>query len=85
MQSISKRVFTHEYRAEAVKLVTEQGMGVKEAAKILAIGQDLFALGTGCACGDADERGRASPAAGDGFTGQDESFEEGAGGCLRGA
>ena len=37
MQSISKRVFTHEYRAEAVKLVTEQGMGVTEAAKKLAL------------------------------------------------
>lgn len=37
MQSISKRVFTHEYRAEAVKLVTEQGMGITDAAKKLAL------------------------------------------------
>ena len=37
MPSTSKRVFTHEYRAEAVKLVTEQSMGVTEAAKILAL------------------------------------------------
>lgn len=37
MQSMSKRVFSHEYRAEAVKLVTEQGMGVTEAAKKLAL------------------------------------------------
>jgi transposase len=37
MQSTSKRAFTHEYRAEAVKLVTVQGMGVTEAAKKLAL------------------------------------------------
>ena len=28
MQWTSKRMFTPKYRAEAVKLVTEQGMGV---------------------------------------------------------
>ena len=33
MQTITKRVSTHEYRAEAVKLVIEQGMGATEAAK----------------------------------------------------
>ena len=37
MQTITKRVFTHEYRAEAVKLVIEQGMGVTEASKKLAL------------------------------------------------
>ena len=37
MQSISKRLFTHEYRAEAVRLVTAQGMGITDAAKKLAL------------------------------------------------
>jgi transposase-like protein len=37
IQATPKRVFTHAYRAEAVKLVTEQGMGVTEAAKNLAL------------------------------------------------
>ena len=32
MESTLKRVFTHEYQADAVKLVTEQGMRVKDAA-----------------------------------------------------
>lgn len=37
MSTIPRRVFTHEYRAEAVKLVTEQAMGVTPAAKKLGL------------------------------------------------
>ena len=48
MQSIPKRVFTHEYRAEAVKLVTEQGMGVTKAAKKLTLSAKTY-LRWGCA------------------------------------
>ena len=42
MQSISKRMFTHEYRAEAVKLVAEQDMGSTDAAKQLALSVAVF-------------------------------------------
>lgn len=37
MQSVPKRVFTHEYRAEAVKLVFAEGLGVSEAARKLGM------------------------------------------------
>lgn len=37
MQSVPKRVFTHEYRAEAVKLVISEGMGVTAAARKLGL------------------------------------------------
>jgi transposase len=35
--TIPKRVFTHEYRAEAVKLVTEQAMEISKAANKLGL------------------------------------------------
>jgi transposase len=37
MSTIPKRVFTPEYRAEAVKLVTEQGLGPTQAANKLGL------------------------------------------------
>ena len=37
MSSIPKRVFTSEYRTEAVKLVTESNMGVSAAAEKLGM------------------------------------------------
>ena len=37
MQSVPKRVFTHEYRAEAVKLVLAEGLGATEAARKLGL------------------------------------------------
>jgi transposase len=37
MSSIPKRVFTSEYRTEAVKLVTESKMGVSAAAEKLGL------------------------------------------------
>ena len=37
MSSIPKRVFTSEYRAEAVKLVTEGKLGVSAAAGKLGV------------------------------------------------
>ena len=37
MQSVPKRVFTHEYRAEAVKLVLAEGLGVTQAARKLGL------------------------------------------------
>lgn len=37
MQTITKRMFAYEYRAEAVKLVIKQGMGATEAAKKRAL------------------------------------------------
>ena len=37
MQKMPRRVFTREYRIEAVKLVTDQGMDVKEAAEKLGV------------------------------------------------
>jgi len=37
MSNIPKRVFTHEYRAEAVKLVINEGMIVAQAARKLGL------------------------------------------------
>jgi transposase len=37
MSTIPKRVFTLEYRAEAIKLVTQQAIGVSEAANKLGL------------------------------------------------
>jgi transposase-like protein len=37
MQSVPKRVFTHEYRAEAVKLVLAEGLAVTQAARKLGL------------------------------------------------
>ena len=37
MQSVPKRVFTHEYRAEVVKLVLAEGVGVTTAARQLGL------------------------------------------------
>ena len=37
MQSVPKRVFTHEHRAEAVKLVFSEAMGVTAAARKLGL------------------------------------------------
>lgn len=37
MQFAPKRVFTHEYRAEAVKLVLAEGLGVTPAARKIAL------------------------------------------------
>lgn len=37
MQKIARRVYTREYRVEAVKLVTDQGMDVKVAAEKLGV------------------------------------------------
>ena len=37
-----RRTYTHEFKAEAVKLVTEQGRSIAEAAKSLGLGEDLL-------------------------------------------
>ena len=37
MQTVPKRVFTHEYRAEAVKLVLAEGLGVTQVARKLGL------------------------------------------------
>ena len=37
MQTVPKRMFTHEYRAEAVKLVLAEGLGVTVAARKLGL------------------------------------------------
>jgi transposase len=37
-----RRVFTREFKLEAVKLVTEKGYSVTEAARSLSIGQTLL-------------------------------------------
>ena len=37
METVPKRVFTHEYRAEAVKRVLAEGLGVSEAARKLGL------------------------------------------------
>ena len=37
MQTVPKRVFTHEYRAEAVKRVLAEGLGVTQAARKLGL------------------------------------------------
>lgn len=43
MSGTPKRQFTHEYRAEAVKLVTEQGMKVSAAAQKLGLSMQTYA------------------------------------------
>lgn len=37
-----RRTYTHEFKVEAVKLVTEQGRSVAEAARSLGIGENLL-------------------------------------------
>ena len=37
-----RRTFTHEYKVEAVKLVTEQGYSVAEAARSLGISENIL-------------------------------------------
>ena len=37
-----RRIFTREFKVEAVKLVTEKGYSVSEAARSLGIGQTLL-------------------------------------------
>ena len=37
-----RRTFTHEYKVEAVKLVTEQGYSVAEAARSLDLSENLL-------------------------------------------
>jgi transposase len=43
MSGTPKRQFTHEYRAEAVKLVTEQGMQLTAAARKLSLSVQTYA------------------------------------------
>jgi transposase len=43
MSGTPKRQFTHEYRAEAVKLVTEQGMPLTAAAQKLGLSVQTYA------------------------------------------
>jgi len=38
----TRRTYTREFKAEAVKLVTEQGRSVAEAARSLGIGENLL-------------------------------------------
>ena len=45
MQAIPKRVFTHEYRAEAVKLVLAQGLGITKAARKLGLSVKTYSKG----------------------------------------
>jgi transposase len=47
MSGIPKRQYTHEYRAEAVKLVTEQGMGVQAAAEKLGLAVQTYSTWVG--------------------------------------
>jgi transposase len=42
MSGTPKRQFTHEYRAEAVKLVTEQGMQLTAAARKLSLSVQTY-------------------------------------------
>lgn len=42
MSGIPKRQYTHEYRAQAVKLVTEQGMSLMAAARQLGIASQTY-------------------------------------------
>ena len=42
MSSILKRIFTNEYRAEAVKLVTESNLGITVAALKLGVSVKTF-------------------------------------------
>ena len=37
-----RRIYTHEFKVEAVKLVTEQGYSVAEAARSLGISENLL-------------------------------------------
>ena len=54
MQTVPKRVFTHEYRAEAVKLVLAEGLGVTQAARKLGLSvKTLFEVDTECSVGHA--------------------------------
>ena len=46
MQSVPKRVFTHEYRAEAIKLVLAEGLGVSEAARKLGLSVKTYSKWT---------------------------------------
>src|SRR5580704_4392122 len=41
-----RRIYTREFKLEAVKLVTEKGYSVSEAARSLGIGQTLLRSGT---------------------------------------
>jgi transposase len=43
MSGTPKRQFTHEYRAEAVKLVTQQGMQLTAAARKLSLSVQTYA------------------------------------------
>jgi transposase len=43
--TIPKRVFTHEYRAEAVKLVTLQAIGICDAANKLGLAVKTYSRG----------------------------------------
>jgi transposase len=43
MSGTTKRQFTHEYRAQAVKFVTEQGMNVSAAARKLGVPMQTYA------------------------------------------
>jgi transposase len=43
MSGTPKRQFTHEYRSEAVKLVTEQGMKLSAAAQKLGLSLQTYA------------------------------------------
>ena len=43
MSGAPKRQFTHEYRAKAVKLVTEQGMQLTAAARKLSLSVQTYA------------------------------------------
>ena len=43
MSGAPKRQFTHEYRAKAVKLVTEQGMQLTAAARKLSLAVQTYA------------------------------------------
>jgi transposase-like protein len=45
MQRIPKRRYTAEFRAEAVKLVVEQGVGLAEAARVKSPGCCEFVSG----------------------------------------
>ena len=47
MQSVPKRVFTHEYRAEAVKLLLAEGLGVTQAARKLGLSARRIRSGSG--------------------------------------
>jgi hypothetical protein len=82
MSAILKRVFTHEYRTKAVKLAVEQGLGVTEADKRLALSVDLFSLGSRRAGGSARSCGYAPHATGHRFTGRGESIEARISRCL---